>query len=298
MMCPWLYAGMTTVVREYSYRAGANDSRTTARAEALRQMKLEWLQEDIGMLMQSFTQVSGSEQGRTITQNFSRRMEAHAVGVVRVREISSEWDGETFWIRAELSADMGQIQNDLDNLRREMQAELLAYRQSSRGAADRQISEPRLTAKGFRVYEDGVLLHENDVRAMMSSNPRALNLYREGMNDRSARGRMTFGIVSFGISASYWTVRVIANPTFEDSRGNRWIESGWYWGDLMIGGLFGVYGVIFTPWGASNTRRGQRNIQHSVNMYNRGQPNVQTKNSNIELHFGVTQNGLGLVLNF
>jgi len=232
--CTWLYARETTAVREYTFRAGANDSRITARESALQQMKLQWLQEDIGMLMQSFTHVSGSEQGRTITQSFSRRMEAHAIGVVRAREIDSRWDGETFWIRAELSADMEQIRSDLDNLRLEMQAEMLRYQQRSRSAL---VAEPTPEPQSFFSRGHSSYLAWGAISLGYPFNVGTSIVGRHG------------GIVGFGYFASFG-VDIGGRSTYRSSsrnnRSNRKVVSAVHY---SLGAKFFPYKNIFLSAG-------------------------------------------------
>lgn len=91
-------------VREYTYRASDNDSKVSARKAALQQLQALVIQE-VGVEIQS----SFDQKERLNNDEFSRTVEANyktfSRAVTKTRIIKERWNGETFFIRAEIVVD-------------------------------------------------------------------------------------------------------------------------------------------------------------------------------------------------
>jgi len=131
LSCVGLNAQKQTFVREYTYRASINDSEVSSREESIRQMKIELL-EEIGVFVSSSTNISNREGGGAISESYRREIQSNAMGVIETRILDSKWDGRMYWVRAELKADVRQIQHELEEARKKWQAEELRRIQALR----------------------------------------------------------------------------------------------------------------------------------------------------------------------
>ena len=136
-----LYAQKQTFVREYTYRAGMNESELSAKNEALRQMKIELL-EYLGVLVSSYAILRTQEEGGEVSESYIREVQVYAMRVIETRVLDSRWNGQTYWVKAELTANVGQIQRELEEARKKWQAEELRQRQAQRPAAAAKTPPP------------------------------------------------------------------------------------------------------------------------------------------------------------
>lgn len=102
---PWLsYAEAVTMVREYTYNASENDSKVSARKAALQQLQV-LLIEEVGVQIQS----SFSNTETLDKEEFSRTVQANyqtfASALTKTRILEEKWDGEHFFIKAEIEVD-------------------------------------------------------------------------------------------------------------------------------------------------------------------------------------------------
>ena len=135
---------------------------------------------------------------------------------------------------------------------------------------------------GRRIYQDGGRLTENEVRVLMAGTD-ALRLYNQGLQ-RNRNGDIWFwsGIGAVVASGVIGSINRMNAPHVSMMDGT--VEG------LVVGA--GV-GAPFIATGLILKRNGRRDIQNSVDIFNR---NVQT--THIELNFGLTPNGVGMVVNF
>ena len=132
-----LFASQTTVVREFTYRANMHDSEVSAREKALERMKVEWL-EEIGVLTSSHVHVSNRERDGSISESYLKEISQFTTGVIQAKAVDYKWDGATYWVKAELTANVEKIQQDMDNHRKQRQAEELKRIQDERRRAEIQ----------------------------------------------------------------------------------------------------------------------------------------------------------------
>ena len=138
-----------------------------------------------------------------------------------------------------------------------------------------------LVTDGRWVYQDGRRLTEGEVRGLMAGTD-ALRLYNQGLQ-RRRNGDILFwsgiGIIGVGLVAG----GAILSADMEFWEDVFFPTVG---GTAISGGIVMITGVVLR----TNSRRP---IQNSVDMHNRS---VQT--SHIEFNFGLTPNGVGMVVNF
>jgi len=107
------FAEMKAFVREFTYEASELDSKSSCRAIALEQVK-RLLLEELGTYVQSVTVV----KDYTLDQDQITTLTA---GVVQTRIREETWDGEKYWLKAEIKADPDEVAASIDKLRNDQQ---------------------------------------------------------------------------------------------------------------------------------------------------------------------------------
>jgi tetratricopeptide (TPR) repeat protein len=95
-----LQAQKRTFTRDYTYQVGEADSKLTARANAIIQMRNILLRE-VGEFLhteRTFTQNATS-------QDYAEKIEAITAGIVEMKTLDERWDGVTYYIKAEMTVD-------------------------------------------------------------------------------------------------------------------------------------------------------------------------------------------------
>jgi hypothetical protein len=132
-----------------------------------------------------------------------------------------------------------------------------------------------LIAKVRKVYCDDELLNKHDVRELMGDNTTALLLYNKGKS-RSIAGSLWLatGFVSF-----------VGGLIYID-----------YISDDNLGVTMQAMGGAMLMTGITLKISSAKRIRQSVDIYNHG--SVLNKTTGMELKFGITGNGVGVVLSF
>lgn len=107
------FAETKTFVREYTYPAGDEDSKNSSRTISLREVK-RLLLEELGTYLESTTEV----QNFQLTKDQIITLTA---GIVRTELVEEKWDGRTYWIKAKIQADSGDVIKAIDTLRKDRQ---------------------------------------------------------------------------------------------------------------------------------------------------------------------------------
>ncbi len=102
-----------TFVREYTYQAGDEDSKNSSRTISLREVK-RLLLEELGTYLESTTEV----QNFKLTKDQIITLTA---GIVQTELVEEKWDGRTYWIKAKIQADSGDVVKAIDTLRKDRQ---------------------------------------------------------------------------------------------------------------------------------------------------------------------------------
>ena len=123
-----VFAEIKSLIEEYTYQASELDSKTTCRAIALEQVKRELL-EELGTYVESTTVVQNAQ----IDQDEIRTISA---GVVQTKVLDESWDGKSYWLKAEVSADPDEVAASIEKVRNDQKlAEELAESEAEKEKA-------------------------------------------------------------------------------------------------------------------------------------------------------------------
>ena len=149
MFLPMLAFGesrMETFVREITYRASDDDSRNSARTKAEAQLRQALLRE-IGSFVETNYRAVTTIDNFNLKLNYEEAVTITTRGNVQMRIVDERWDGREYWMRAEMTVDVGAINARLrrqqeeieteERNRRAAAAETERIRQAEIAAADR-----------------------------------------------------------------------------------------------------------------------------------------------------------------
>ncbi|OGW20751.1 MAG: hypothetical protein A2Z82_01875 [Nitrospirae bacterium GWA2_46_11] len=114
----FLFAGLShaekvTFVKEYTYQASEIDSKVTARAIAVEQVKRLVL-EELGTYLLAETEVKDFR----LTKD---KVVMLTAGIVQTEILNEKWDGERYYLKARIKADPKEVAASLDVLRKDVQ---------------------------------------------------------------------------------------------------------------------------------------------------------------------------------
>lgn len=120
-----LFAATKTFVKEYTYQAGDEDSKNSSRVIALREVK-RLLLEELGTYLESRTEVKNFQL--TLDQ-----ITTLTAGIVQTEIIAEKWDGSSYWLKSNITADPDKVVQSIKELRkdRDKTRELELMRQKS-----------------------------------------------------------------------------------------------------------------------------------------------------------------------
>lgn len=105
LMVMLLHAENKTFIREYTYQASESDSKITARNQALSEVK-KLLLEELGVYVESYVNYTIEEQQGHITKDFiTNEIKQLSVGITETKILEEKWNGEQYYVRAEIVAD-------------------------------------------------------------------------------------------------------------------------------------------------------------------------------------------------
>ena len=105
------WADSKTFPRDYTYQAGEADSKISSRSVAMEQVK-RMLLEEIGTYIESHTEVKNFE----LTKD---QITALTAGIVKLKIVDEKWDGEKYWLKAEIVVDPDDVTKKIDTLRQD-----------------------------------------------------------------------------------------------------------------------------------------------------------------------------------
>lgn len=112
-LCLSLHA--KSFIREYTYRAGEADSKITARAIALEQVK-RLLLEEVGVYIQSSIQSRETETNGQVSDLTVKDIQVLSAGITQTKVLTENWTGETYSLKAEIVLDESDVLTRLDDL--------------------------------------------------------------------------------------------------------------------------------------------------------------------------------------
>jgi tetratricopeptide (TPR) repeat protein len=128
----FVFAEIKSLVKEYTYQASELDSKTSCRAIALEQVKRELL-EELGTYVESTTVVQDAQIEKDEIKTLS-------AGVVQTKILDEKWDGKSFWLKAEVSADPDEVAASIEKLKNDQKlAEELAESQAEKEDALKEV---------------------------------------------------------------------------------------------------------------------------------------------------------------
>ena len=105
-------AAEETYLREYVYQASEADSKITARAIALQEVKRILLSE-LGTHVSSLVKQHADSSGKQLG---SEQIETLSAGVTRVEILAEKWDGSTYVLKAQIKADPADVLRSLEKM--------------------------------------------------------------------------------------------------------------------------------------------------------------------------------------
>ena len=121
-----------TFIREYTYQASEADSKITSRAIALEQVK-RLLLEEIGMYVHATVQNEEIEVSGEVRELTSKQIEIISAGITETEILEETWNGEIYYIKAEIQVDENDVLKRLDNAINAGQVEVSAGQVASSG---------------------------------------------------------------------------------------------------------------------------------------------------------------------
>lgn len=94
--------------RDYIYRAGDDDSKNTARTNAIEQVKLLLL-EEIGVYIQSYIEIDKIDNGNNSSSFLSHEIRTTTAGVTKTKILTEEWSGKEYKLRARITVDVEDV---------------------------------------------------------------------------------------------------------------------------------------------------------------------------------------------
>ncbi|MBM2837536.1 MAG: repeat-containing protein YrrB [Deltaproteobacteria bacterium] len=229
------HAEEVTFVKEYSYQASEADSKLTARAIALEQVK-RLLLEELGTYLISETEVKNFQ----LTKD---KITTLSAGIVMTQILEDKWNGETYYLKARIKADPKEVTSTLDNLRHDMQkgkeleeskkradealaevarlrAELEAVKGDKQKQAEYNAAANVLSAKDW--YEKAYALYQSgDKQGSLDAGSKAIELDPKYVYAYIIRG-LAYSELGDNIRAIVDYDRAIElNPKYANAYGNR-----------------------------------------------------------------------------
>lgn len=101
-----------TFTREYSYNASEADSKITSREVALIQIK-KILLEEISVYLQSNINIKKTEENNKVTELTEYEVQSVTAGITNLVILDEKWNGETYYIKAEIIVNVEDINNKI-----------------------------------------------------------------------------------------------------------------------------------------------------------------------------------------
>jgi len=106
------FAAEQTYIREYTYQASEADSKITARAIALQEVKRELLSE-LGTHVSALLKQQSSSDGRKFG---TEEIETLSAGVTSVQILDEKWNGSVYVLKAQIKADPADVLKSLNKM--------------------------------------------------------------------------------------------------------------------------------------------------------------------------------------
>lgn len=157
-----VFAEIKSLIKEYTYQASELDSKTSCRAIALEQVKRELL-EELGTYIESTTVVQDAQIEKDEIKTIS-------AGVVQTKVLDEKWDGQSFWLKAEVSADPDEVAAAIEKVRNDQKlAEELAESQAEKEAALQEVDRLKAELEQSNADKEKLAQYNQAVNQLQAS---------------------------------------------------------------------------------------------------------------------------------
>jgi len=138
-----------TMVREYTYNASENDSKVTARKAALEQLQRLAI-EEVGIQVQSSFRNSEKLDKDDFTRKVQSDFKTFSQALTKSRILEEKWNGESFYIKAEIEVDPDGVSAAIKNLATGNEADLCS---ANENAVQNLINKPANLERNQALFE-------------------------------------------------------------------------------------------------------------------------------------------------
>lgn len=101
-------------VRSYSYRAGDDDSKNSARVKAIEQAKLLLL-EEIGVYIQSYIEIDKHDSISGTSAFLTHEIRTTTAGITKTEVLAEAWNGEEYVLKVRIAVDVEDVLDEINN---------------------------------------------------------------------------------------------------------------------------------------------------------------------------------------
>ncbi len=214
------FAQTKPFVREYTYRAGDDDSKNSARAIALEQVKRLLLQE-VGTYLESEFSVQIIETVGGIKETARQDILSLTAGITQTKILDEKWDGQSFYLKAEIVVNLDDVMRRLTELKqdRSKYAELQEREKEARAVADSALAEiERLKQELAKARAEVDALRTADLKRQYASSSATLSA-KEYLDNGNAK----FNQKDYTGAIADYTQAIALDPKFAPAYNNRGI---------------------------------------------------------------------------
>ncbi len=114
-----------TFIREYTYQASESDSKISARNQAMSEVK-KLLLEELGVYVESYVNYTIEERQGHITKDFiTNEIKQLSVGITETKILEEKWNGEQYYVRAEIVADPTDVVRQINQTLEKRQSDVV-----------------------------------------------------------------------------------------------------------------------------------------------------------------------------
>ena len=110
LICAYFSANASAkdFIRDYTYHASDNDSKISARSNAIEQIKLILL-EEIGVYIQSYVEIDKRSKDDSSSVFLTHEINTTTAGITKTQILSESWNGKEYKLRAKVSIDVEDV---------------------------------------------------------------------------------------------------------------------------------------------------------------------------------------------
>ena len=216
-----LYTQTKSFVREYTYKAGETDSKSSSKTLALKEVKTLLL-EEIGVYLSSEfenkidqKQVNGKTEFNQLTESKITQL---AAGITKTTILDEKWNGDTYYLKAEIIVDLDDTKKKLKELVNDKAKtkELENIQAKNKEANDEidNLKKELETAKAKNIE-----LTEKDKTRIQEDYNAKINILNA--NEWSQQGFDAFQAKEYQNAIIYYNKAIQLNPDFAATYNNR-----------------------------------------------------------------------------